>query len=472
MTRAGHPPSIFICYRREDTGGYARLLFDSLVARFGSKQVFMDIEGMEPGEDFVLALEAAVGACEVLLALIGPDWLADRNNVRRLDDPKDFVRLEIATALRRQIRVIPVLAPGAKMPKAEDLPPALSPLSRRQALDLSQRYLKQDIDHLISVIEGVFAPRRAEPEPVPRRWPGTPKRSAWAWPLLILVVACLAAVGVWRWRNSQETPATETPSAAASKAEDGGPPAAPTPQTPPGMVYVRAGEFLMGNDNGDKYERPAHRVGVAPFFMDVHEVTNEEYAKFIGAVKRSAPPTWRNGVYGPGAERQPVTGVTWEDARLYAEWRSRREGGTYRLPTEAEWEYAARGHESLLYPWGGEWLPGRANANRERERAGEPGLANVGSYPEGRSPFGVLDMVGNAWEWTGSELRDYGDGRLLENADGRVRMVMRGGSFNTEAAMATATYRNFLKPTGEARERYSKTGFRCVREVGPATAQR
>src|SRR4051794_19678564 len=132
---------IFISYRRQDTAGYAGRLYDRLAGHFGADRVFMDVEGIEPGLDFVDAIERAVGSCEVLIVIIGPGWLAtDSAGKRRLDDPKDFVRIETGAALARHIRVVPVLVDKAAMPLAEELPADLAPLVRRQAIELSNKY--------------------------------------------------------------------------------------------------------------------------------------------------------------------------------------------------------------------------------------------------------------------------------------------------------------------------------------------
>src|SRR5574341_1955028 len=125
---------IFISYRREDTAGHAGRLFDRLRARFGRERVFMDVEGIEAGADFVEAIEGAVGSCDVLLAMIGKEWLrcTDRSGRRRLDDPHDFIRLETAAAFRRKVRVIPVLVEDADIPGPDDLPEDLKPLARSE----------------------------------------------------------------------------------------------------------------------------------------------------------------------------------------------------------------------------------------------------------------------------------------------------------------------------------------------------
>jgi hypothetical protein len=148
---------IFISYRREDTAGYAGRLYDRLAAHFGPDGVFMDVEGIEPGVDFVDALERAVGSCEVLIVLIGKDWLvADVAGTRRLDDPGDFVRIETAAALTRNIRVVPVLVDGAEMPRADQLPANLALLARRQALELSHKQWDATSSELIQTLEKIL----------------------------------------------------------------------------------------------------------------------------------------------------------------------------------------------------------------------------------------------------------------------------------------------------------------------------
>ncbi len=146
---------IFVSYRRDDARGDAGRLTDNLKARFGDKQIFRDVEAIEPGVDFVEAINAAVGASSVLLAVMGPNWLkiADEQGNRRLDDPNDFIRLEIGAALKRNIRVIPVLVGGATMPRAEELPTELESFARRQAHELSDLRWEFDVGQLIETLE-------------------------------------------------------------------------------------------------------------------------------------------------------------------------------------------------------------------------------------------------------------------------------------------------------------------------------
>ena len=145
---------IFISYRRDDAAGYAGRLYDRLAAHFGRDRVFMDVQGIEPGVDFVDAIEGAVASCEVLIVIIGKDWLAaDAVGKRRLDDPGDFVRIETAAALARNIRVVPVLVDDAEMPRAEQLPGNLALLARRQAVELSHKQWDATSSELIRTLE-------------------------------------------------------------------------------------------------------------------------------------------------------------------------------------------------------------------------------------------------------------------------------------------------------------------------------
>lgn len=146
---------IFISYRRDDSKWATGRLFDHLSARFGDNQIFMDITTIEPGQDFVQVIENAISGCRVLLAIIGPDWLnaTESSGHQRLDNPHDFVRLEIANALQRDIRVIPVLIDSAQMPNPDHLPEAIQALTRRHAVNLRSDTFRYDVTRLIEAIE-------------------------------------------------------------------------------------------------------------------------------------------------------------------------------------------------------------------------------------------------------------------------------------------------------------------------------
>ena len=145
---------IFMSYRREDTAGYAGWLYDRLAGHFGRGQVFKDIDSIELGDDFVEVINAEVASCDALLALIGDRWLTvtGQDGRRRLDNPADFVRLEIEAALTRNVRVIPILVEGARMPREGELPASLAKLARRQALELSPSRFELDTERLLRVL--------------------------------------------------------------------------------------------------------------------------------------------------------------------------------------------------------------------------------------------------------------------------------------------------------------------------------
>jgi hypothetical protein len=205
---------IFISYRRKDGSGSAGRLHDRLRERYGRDNVFMDVDSIEPGLDFIEVIERTVGSCDVLIALIGRQWLTitEADGQRRIDDPQDFVRHEVATALKRNIRVIPALIQNARMPRAEELPEVLKPLTRRNALELSDTHFHRDVDSLIETLDRVLGARPSSTNP------GTAEslqastlgqwRKPWVWALgggcLIFSFAFLLMY--WTTGNPQEEP--------------------------------------------------------------------------------------------------------------------------------------------------------------------------------------------------------------------------------------------------------------------------
>ena len=163
---------IFISYRRDDSQGSAGRLRDKLVQHFPPEHVFMDVDTVEPGIDFVTSIEKAVGDCDVLLAVIGKRWLSsvDSQGRPRLESPEDYVGLEIAAALARDIRVVPVLVDGAEMPRSEDMPRTIASLARRNAVSLRHDRFDDDSARLIEVLKRALgeeyrpAPRAAAPQ--------------------------------------------------------------------------------------------------------------------------------------------------------------------------------------------------------------------------------------------------------------------------------------------------------------------
>ena len=200
------------------------------------------------------------------------------------------------------------------------------------------------------------------------------------------------------------------------------------------------------------------------FFIDRTEVTNEQYQKFVDQTGHPAPASWTGNRVPAGAEQLPVTDVTWEDATAYAQWAGKR------LPTEEEWEFAARGlNIKNLYPWGEDWRDDAANVLKDKNDKRQ--LMPVGQFPQGASQFGTLDMIGNAWEWTSSDYKEYRGGTPEPPRAGYANLkVIRGGSYDTLGKEATATLRSGWPATRKdwpkgVQPDYSKTGFRLAQDA-------
>ncbi|HID62288.1 MAG TPA: formylglycine-generating enzyme family protein, partial [Anaerolineae bacterium] len=229
-------------------------------------------------------------------------------------------------------------------------------------------------------------------------------------------------------------------------------PEQPTPEVE--MVTIPAGEFIMGSDEGEDNEKPAHTVSLEAFEIDKFEVTNEQFARFVeetgyqtDAEKAGETGTWRT--YAEGKDNHPVVKVTWNDAVAYCEWAGKR------LPTEAEWEKAARGEDGRVYPWGNEWDPAKANT----KEGGLRGTAAVGSFGAGASPYGVEDMAGNVWEWTADWYQAYPDSDFYSEYFGEKFRVLRGGGWFNDQKTVRSAYRSSSSPD----LRNDDVGFRCAR---------
>ncbi len=147
--------SIFLSYRRDDASGHSGRIYDRLAQHFGEEKLFRDVDKINYGDDFVDAIDDAVGSCKALIAIISPVWTSttDKQDRRRLDNPNDFVRIEIESALSSKVPIFPVLVNGAVMPEAEDLPESILPLARRHALEISDTRFDYDVDQLINALE-------------------------------------------------------------------------------------------------------------------------------------------------------------------------------------------------------------------------------------------------------------------------------------------------------------------------------
>ena len=215
------------------------------------------------------------------------------------------------------------------------------------------------------------------------------------------------------------------------------PPIAAAPPPPPEIVKAPAGEIAIAGGEvtlgGGKTKLPLRRVAVAAFAIGETEVTNEQYAEFIAESKHSAPANWKDGKFPNGTAAEPVVEVSWADANDYCAWLSKKIGATARLPTEAEWELAARGSDGLKYPWGNDWKNDAAESYREKGS-----IRPVKTYPEGRTATGIYDMIGNAYEWTSDlYLDENGKPDLL---DGAKQRVMKSGSSEVKSDVRTIKF--------------------------------
>jgi formylglycine-generating enzyme required for sulfatase activity len=468
-------PKIFISYRREDSEHITGRICDHLEARFGHENVFLDVNAIPFGVDFREHLDRAVGQCGVLLAVIGEQWLDVRHREgakqgrRRLDDPADFVRIEIESALARGIPVVPVLVGRADMPGEEELPQGLlRKLAYRQAAEVrSGRDFRDHVDRLIRGIELLLQEGPGGPEEQPReeparqqeeqqrpqeeeaaprpRDPAQLQREGEA-KLARLVREAMERTGgrptaedtvafgevvrqhrlpkawakaiiaegrrLWEQERSRERRPGEVVAVVLG------------PGLEMAFAWIPPGTFLMGSpatEAGRASEETQHRVTLTRgFWLGIHPVTQTEWQ----AVMDDNPSQFREG-------NRPVEQVSWDDCQEFCRKLGARTGKRFRLPTEAEWEYACRAGTTTAYYTG---------AGLEAlKRAGWCSYDGVwGSagqtMPVGQlepNAWGLADMHGNVWEWCADfyapyETADATDPVNTSKGDARV---LRGGAW-------------------------------------------
>ena len=493
---------VFISYRRDDSAGYAHAIYRELVHNFSKDRVFMDVDTVEPGLDFGRVIEEAVGKCDVLVALIGKRWAGDEPNGRtRLDNEKDYVRLEVSTALARGIRVIPVLVDGMTMPSEDNLPTLLQPLARRNAIEISNTRFNFDVERLITAVRKIldeieakrkadkesqrFAEERnrAEPEAeqshieaeaqrkeekatrktdeADRTHIGQEAPSPWrkygpAAAAVALVLIVFSFVFWWSKRQEIELPTHQTTTVFRDRLKSGA--------DGPEMVVLPAGSFRMGDVQGGREysEVPVRTVKIQrPLAIARYEVTFKEYDQFAEATGRQLP---RDEGWGRG--RSPVINVSWQDASEYAKWLSKQTGKRYRLPTEAEWEYAARGGKETTFWWGNDLVKGMANCDGCGSQWDHEQTASVGSFNP--NAFGLYDTAGNVWEWVEDCWHDNYtaapmDGSAWKETDGGNcnERVLRSGCWIN----APYTVRSSFRHHSDVRERDRTIGFRLAQDI-------
>jgi formylglycine-generating enzyme required for sulfatase activity len=578
-------PKIFISYRREDSQLQADLLHAALRKHvaYPRRDIFFNTSEIAIGLDVVQYVDAQVADCDMLLAFIGPNWLSaahPRTGRRRLDDPKDVVRIEIASALRRGITVVPVLVEGAAMPAEGELPNDLKPLAKLTGVDVRPASFEADAEQMILGLHlteiGLEPKARLLPPAPDFKLPDLDAR--WIAPLVALgILVVVAGGGAWAWlansgdgrdggrgsaahsasapslASSTGSPSTGHPTATASttapspsgittdpeaaketKADDrslalrdeavwkitkdaatlapfvtylqdfpqglhasearehislltaaalvpGAGVLAPGRRPRAGEVFrdcadcpelvaLPAASFVMGSPllepGRNEDEGPPRPVDVRAFAAGKYEVMASEWQGCVAAhvcAKTSSE--------GSGDTRRPITYISWNDAKTYAAWLSRKTGRNYRLLSEAEWEYAARGGTSSPYPWGEMASHDRANFGTDQccegaaaERDRWVGTAPVGSFPA--NAFGLFDMHGNVWEWvedcyeSSYSAGQPDDGSAFEKSP-CVSRVSRGGSWSSDPRFLRSAVRDFIVPTS----RGGGLGFRVARTL-------
>ena len=408
IARSPSPHStLFISYARKDVEFAQRLNTD--LQRHGVT-TWIDELGIRGGEDWPNRIATAIEGCEAMLVILSPDSMASR-----------WVRRELAFADAKGKRILPLLHRPCKLPASFELR-----FGNVQRADFSRGNYETNLVKLLASIKQVLGLTVATPSP---------------------------PVKVKQAKRKPDVLTITSP----IRLE---------------LVRIPAGEFLMGSDKSKDEqafadEQPQHRLHVSEFYIGKYPVTNAQYAAFVKATKRKVPQHWKNDKIPSGKDDHPVVYATWYGALAFCEWLSQETGENFRLPTEAEWEKAARGTDGRIYPWGNE----RPTAKLCNFGNSVGGTTPVGQHsPQGNSRYGCADMAGNVWEWTQSLWEkgpgkpdfgypyDPGDGRDDLEADSEVRRVLRGGAFSHEARFVRCASR----PWGLPDLRFRSHGFRVV----------
>lgn len=235
------------------------------------------------------------------------------------------------------------------------------------------------------------------------------------------------------------------------------------------MVLVPSGEFFMGTNKIDDEkthlkigavkplfvdQHPSRKIFLDSYYIDKYEVTNEEYKRFLDSSGYDElPGHWENGIYAKGTDRYPVTHVTWREALTYALWAQKT------LPSEAQWEKAARGVDGLLYPWGNDYEKGISNMDTDGARA----LVEVGKYPGDVSPYKVYDLGGNVMEWTLDWYQPYPGSTYKNSRYGKILKVLRGNAFQKAGHYFLEAYRyTFSRTEADPNDYFENVGFRTL----------
>jgi len=401
---------IFLSYRREDSKWPTQWIYNDLADHFGPESVAFDIDTIPLGTDFREYLNQEVSKCDILLAVIGDQWLEILN--QRLDQPNDFVRIEIQAALKREIPVVPILVGSKSVPSEKELPPDLAKLSYKQATEVrAGADLHSHLKRLVNGLDRLFTNRKVGKELKQRH-------------------------------VDEELKHEKSPKKLTNRI---------------GMefIFMPSGSFTMGSSTGNGDEEPPHEVKISQFFyLQTTQVTQGQWKE----VMEDNPSHFKDC----GADC-PVENVSWDDAQRFIQKLNEKEGtDRQRLPTEAEWECACRAGTTNVFSFGddmsqlGEYVWFADNSQSK-------------THPVGTrkpNPWGLYDMHGNVYEWVEDDYHDNyknapDDGSSwVDDPRGTLR-VIRGGSWYNDAQYCRSANRYSIPPN----LRLNFLGFRLARSV-------
>lgn len=447
-------PRAFICYRRTSDPNLIARIHEYLIPRLGAENVFFDRSSLRPSAKWKEKIFQFLETADAILIIIDLDWLASLN--KRISQQKeDILYQEIIFALKTQMNIVPILINGSKMPEKSDLPEDLQEMCEWHAWELSLgNYFSGDMDAIIESLSVSYIHRSISNDAL--------SSSKEIDELLIQI------------RNSHISPVDRLAAAdrliklGDSRSGVGLKDGVPDIHWMP----IPEGEFIYGGFYNRSAQLITHQAMFLPFYeISRYPITFIQFQSFLESQDGFQNQRWWEelGIKKPSRDviqewpyaSYPQVRVSWYEAFAFCRWLGNKRGYEIKLPTEPQWEKAARGIFGFEYPWDHEYISGYANIN-ETAKLREVGPyyfgypTAVGIYPRGTSPSGVEDMCGNVWEWC------LDDAEIQPNITGISLYPIRGGAFDTDYDFSKTINRQFKEPNTQDRN----IGFRIVR-IGP-----